>query len=67
MPIVSYELLIQQFSKDNLLLASSIVKEVDRTLPATKTLDILDGALRNQNVKKIIVRKLSDYKEGDIF
>lgn len=67
MPIVSYELLIQQFSKDNLLLASSIVKEVDRTLPAKKTLDILDGALRNQNVKKIIVRKLSDYKEGDIF
>lgn len=67
MPIVSFELLIQQFSKDNLLLASSIVKEVDRTLPAKKTLDILDGALRNQNVKKIIVRKLSDYKEGDIF
>lgn len=67
MPLNTFEIMIRQFSKDNLLLSSVVVREIDRTLPAKKTLDIIEGALRNQNVRKLVVRKLSDYKEGDIF
>lgn len=58
---------IEERSKDNLLLTSKIVRENSRNLPAVKTLDILDSALRNINVRKIVIRKLSDYIEGDIF
>lgn len=62
-----YEVMIQQFSKDNLLLSSQISVEPNRYAPLRKTLDILDGALRNQSVRKIVIRKLTDYKDGDIF
>lgn len=63
----NFELLLQYITKDNLVLNQHIIKEPDTHLPAKKTLDSIDVALRNKQVRKIVIRKLSDYQEGDIF
>ena len=67
MALSKYEILIQQITERGIVLDSRVVNDIDRNLPPKKTLDVVDGAMRNPNVKKIIIRKITDYKEGDIF
>lgn len=61
------ELQIQQISKDNLVLRDNLIIEPHRYAPLKRSLDLLDRCLRDVNVRKIVIRKISDYKEGDIF
>ena len=67
MALSKHEILIQQITERGIVLDSRVVNDIDRNLPPKKTLDVVDGAMRNPNVKKIIIRKITDYKEGDIF
>lgn len=67
MALSKYEILIQQITERGIVLDSRVVNDIDRNLSPKKTLDVVDGAMRNPNVKKIIIRKITDYKEGDIF
>ena len=67
MSLSKYEILIQQITERGIVLDSRVVNDIDSNLPPKKTLDVVDGAMRNSNVKKIIIRKITDYKEGDIF
>ena len=67
MSLSKHEILIQQITERGIVLDSRVVNDIDRNLPPKKSLDVVDGAMRNPNVKKIIIRKITDYKEGDIF
>lgn len=62
-----FEIFVKGLKSDGTVIKSVIVKEQNRYLPKKKTLDLLDILLSDSVCNKIVVRKLSDYKEGDIF
>ena len=62
-----FRIMVKQITGQGLDYRTNIINEPNSYLPAKKTLDLIDLALRDRSVKKIVIHKLSDYKEGDIF
>lgn len=61
------DILFQTLTGDGIVVNNTLLHEVDRNLPPKKTLDSLALAFANPNIKKIVIRKLDDFKDGDLF
>lgn len=62
-----FDIYIKATKGDGSLVKQCIVKEQSRVSPKKKTIDLLDVLLSDITVKKIVIRKLTDLQEGDIF
>lgn len=61
------DILFQTLTGDGIVVNNTLIHEVHRNLPPKKTLDSLALAFANPNIKKIVIRKLDDFKDGDLF
>lgn len=61
------DVLFQSLTGDGIVVNNTLIHEVDRNLPPKKTLDSLALSFANPNIKKIVIRKLDDFKDGDLF